>query len=90
MRTSGAVARHAEAAEVFELVQSLTGKAVAFWRNCDKPGPIGFVVGGFSGGLVVAGSVAGAWLGANPYLLRAQALALAGWRGAATEHVAKG
>jgi hypothetical protein len=35
---------------------------------------------GSSGGLVVAGSVAGARLGANPHLLRAQALALAGWR----------
>jgi hypothetical protein len=58
----------------------LSTPGVALWRECDKPGPIGFVVGGFSGRLVVAGSVAGAWLGANPHLLRTQALALAGWR----------
>jgi hypothetical protein len=30
--------------------QSSCRRTVAIWRNCDKPGPIGFVVGGFSGG----------------------------------------
>jgi hypothetical protein len=44
---------------------------VALWRKCDNHGPIGFAL---------ADPVADAWQAANPHLLRAQALGLAGRR----------
>jgi hypothetical protein len=46
-------------------------RTVAIWRNCDNPGPIG---------VALADPVADAWQAANPHLLRAQALGLAGRR----------